>query len=245
MASKIKVNEIETVDGTGNITVNQPLSGSGAGLTSLPAANITGVIPAANLGTGTASASTFLNGSGAYSAAGGGAMTFISTAVASSSSSIDFTSGLTSTYQQYAIVCSSVVCGGGGVTMQLRVSDDGGSSFETSNYSYHLSRGGSDGASEAYTASNSIGYIRMHEDLSSSAGTNWTGIVYLNDPSNASLFTQVHWSGVSAKNTSIYTRADTGAGAWNVVTAVNAIRFLPSGGTITSGRFTLYGIAHA
>jgi len=46
MASKIKVNEIETVDGTGSITVNQPLSGSGAGLTSLPAANLTGSLPA-------------------------------------------------------------------------------------------------------------------------------------------------------------------------------------------------------
>ena len=45
MASKIKVDEIETVDGTGSITVNQPLSGSGAGLTSLPAANLTGSLP--------------------------------------------------------------------------------------------------------------------------------------------------------------------------------------------------------
>lgn len=46
MASKIKVDQLETVDGTGNITVNQPLSGSGAGLTSLPAANLTGSLPA-------------------------------------------------------------------------------------------------------------------------------------------------------------------------------------------------------
>jgi hypothetical protein len=46
MASKIKVDQIETVDGTGSITVNQPLSGSGAGLTSLPAANLTGSLPA-------------------------------------------------------------------------------------------------------------------------------------------------------------------------------------------------------
>ena len=46
MASKIKVDQLETVDGTGNITVNQPLSGSGAGLTSLPAGNLTGSLPA-------------------------------------------------------------------------------------------------------------------------------------------------------------------------------------------------------
>ena len=46
MASKIKVDELETVSGSGVITVNQPLSGSGASLTSLPAANLTGTLPA-------------------------------------------------------------------------------------------------------------------------------------------------------------------------------------------------------
>ena len=51
MASKIKVDQIETVDGTGSITVNQPLSGSGAGLTSLPAGNLTGSISEARLPT--------------------------------------------------------------------------------------------------------------------------------------------------------------------------------------------------
>jgi hypothetical protein len=46
MASTIKATNISTPDGTGNITVDRPLSGSGASLTSLPAANITGTLPA-------------------------------------------------------------------------------------------------------------------------------------------------------------------------------------------------------
>jgi len=46
MASTIKVTNINTPDGTGNITVDRPLSGSGASLTSLPAANLTGSIAA-------------------------------------------------------------------------------------------------------------------------------------------------------------------------------------------------------
>jgi hypothetical protein len=46
MASTIKVDTIDTPDGTGNITVSRPLSGSGASLTSLPAANLTGTLPA-------------------------------------------------------------------------------------------------------------------------------------------------------------------------------------------------------
>ena len=46
MASTIKVTNIDTPDGSGNITVDRPLSGSGASLTSLPAANLTGTIAA-------------------------------------------------------------------------------------------------------------------------------------------------------------------------------------------------------
>ena len=44
--STLKVDTINTSDGTGNITVSRPLSGSGASLTSLPAANLTGTLPA-------------------------------------------------------------------------------------------------------------------------------------------------------------------------------------------------------
>ena len=45
MASTIKATNISTPDGTGNITVDRPLSGSGASLTNLPAGNLTGTIP--------------------------------------------------------------------------------------------------------------------------------------------------------------------------------------------------------
>ena len=44
--STFKVNTITTLDGTGNITVSRPLSGDGSSLTNLPAANLTGVLPA-------------------------------------------------------------------------------------------------------------------------------------------------------------------------------------------------------
>lgn len=44
--STLKVDTINTTDGTGNITVARPLSGSGASLTNLPAANLTGTLPA-------------------------------------------------------------------------------------------------------------------------------------------------------------------------------------------------------
>ena len=44
--SILKVDTIDTTNSSGNITVSRPLSGSGASLTSLPAANLTGTLPA-------------------------------------------------------------------------------------------------------------------------------------------------------------------------------------------------------
>jgi hypothetical protein len=44
--STLKVDTITTISGTGNINVSRPLSGSGASLTSLPAGNLTGTLPA-------------------------------------------------------------------------------------------------------------------------------------------------------------------------------------------------------
>ena len=50
MASTIKVTNIDTPDSTGNITVDRPLSGSGASLTALNATQLTsGTLPMARL----------------------------------------------------------------------------------------------------------------------------------------------------------------------------------------------------
>jgi hypothetical protein len=89
MASKIKADQFETLDGSGNITLNNSvtmastktlpaasLTGalpaiSGASLTGLTATNLgSGTVPTARLGSGTASSSTFLRGDGSWQAAG-------------------------------------------------------------------------------------------------------------------------------------------------------------------------------
>ena len=50
--STLKVDTLDTRTGSGNITVSRPLSGSGASLTSLPAANLTGAMASGVTGVG-------------------------------------------------------------------------------------------------------------------------------------------------------------------------------------------------
>ncbi len=65
-------------------------AGSLSGAT-IPASQLTGVVAPANLGTGTANANTFLNGSGAYTAAGGGQLELIQKVTANNSADITIT----------------------------------------------------------------------------------------------------------------------------------------------------------
>jgi hypothetical protein len=72
MVSTVKVTNIDTPDNTGNVTFDRPIAGDGSGLTSLPAANLTGTVATARLGSGTANSTTFLRGDQTYAEAGGG-----------------------------------------------------------------------------------------------------------------------------------------------------------------------------
>ena len=260
MASKIKVDQLETVDGTGNITVNQPLSGSGAGLTSLPAANltgslpaisgasltgipaanITGVIPAANLGTGTASASTFLNGSGAYSEAGGGAWNVItSTNVTTSVSSIEFTTGIDSTYDQYCFVITNAISDTANADFAVLVRSADGPGWQGSPYRYHF--GESDDSSTATQKKTSQGHTRLNL---ADNGYKVSMRFWLPDPSDTTYHKYMSWEGCHSDQNG-YVQINTGGGTWTGTTnAINGIKFHFQSYNCVHGRFTMYGLSH-
>ena len=123
----------------GSVDSSQLVSGSvdDSHISGLAASKLTGVIAPANLGTGTASSSTFLNGAGAYAAAGGGAWAVIANTTVTSTASIAFTGFDASTYDSYQLRICNIQPANNAVNLDLKTSTDGGSSYDSGASDYH------------------------------------------------------------------------------------------------------------
>jgi hypothetical protein len=131
--SAVPLTSADIVDGT---ITNDDLAGSitDAKISALAASKLTGVVAPANLGTGTASASTFLNGAGAYAEAGGGAWSVASSGSFSSATELELSIGTKTTQ----IILSDInIDANGGQRMYAQISFDGGSTYKSdSTYRY-------------------------------------------------------------------------------------------------------------
>lgn len=212
-------------------------------ITGMVASKLTGVVAPANLGTGTASASTFLNGAGAYAVAGGGAWTVISTAEASASASVDFTSGINSTYASYAVVWTAVVPGTNTNTLHMALGDSAG--FDTVGTNYARAQLYIDSTQNGSSTGHSPGEPYAYMDVHTGTGTgmNTSGMAIFTRPTDGASYPIINWS-LTASRTG-HMRRGIGSGLRLAAITVDRIQFLFSTGVIASGRFTLYGIAHA
>lgn len=173
-----------------------------------------------------------------------GESTLIQTIVASNNASINFTTGITSTYNTYMFVYTNVNSSGGGV-LRMRISTNGGSSYLTTGYN--------SGAYEYLTATGGIGAISGTVNdsyvmvgggtaLSTSYGVSGTlfayGIQTSNNPMVAGNGFKFFFSPSQGGYYDWY-------GGYNTTTTpVNAFQFTFAVGNVTQGTFSLYGIKH-
>ncbi len=171
-------------------------------------------------------------------------LTLLSTATASASATVDFTSGIDSTYDHYTIEVIDVVPATDGDLLWMRTAPDTTPTIDSAATDYDsggytnvidgspavVSTGSEDNAEIAITGN--IGNV-------TNEGANATIVIY--NPAGTALYKLISFQSVFT-NSSNNLQIMHGAGRRTDVAVVASIRFLMSTGNITSGEFKLYGV---
>ncbi len=178
----------------------------------------------------------------------GGGLNLISTQTASSSSTIDFTSGIDSTYKEYIFKFYDVHPSSDGANFQINFRD-GSSAFDaTKTTTVFLSNNNEDGTGNVleYKASNDLAQSTNFQNLAESVGADndqcVTGSLHLFDPSNTTFVkhfiseTNNYDSGNNAITFYV-------AGYCNTTVAIDGVQFKFSSGNIDAGTIKLYGVS--
>ena len=181
----------------------------------------------------------------------GGGLNLISTQTASSSSTIDFTSGIDSTYKEYIFKFINIHPATDEAHLTFQGSTDGGSSYGvniTSNYTlaYHA-EDDSEATLTYQTASDlaqSTSFQRLLHGIGNQNDESAAGTLHLFDPSNTTFVKHFIASGSSYNASgSGYEYNTYPAGYFNTTSAIDAIQFKMSSGAIDSGVIKLYGVS--
>ncbi len=237
--SKISADKIQGQSGTTvTIPAGHNLAGDGSGLTSLPAANLTGTVATARLGTGTADGTTFLRGDQTYAAAGGGDLNLLSTTNFSGSSSHVEISLDYSAHNSFLLVCSQIQ----------------GSSSSSENCDVHFKRSGQ---SSFDTGGTDYGFGGTFHDSNTAINVNGADAMEVfrgRVPDQFNMFVaQITGAGTTTTKTSFmvqYTQCDPAGGGTSAKTMngtnfsnerIVAVRFSFTAGTVTTLKTNLYG----
>ena len=163
---------------------------------------------------------------------GVGNLVLIQSQAASSSASLVFTSGITSTYNTYLLVWSNYTPQTTTTLLELQVSTNGGSSYIATNYqsdmwviSHNMTGVGN---------VNSTTFMYLNQNISTGAFT--SGQYWLTNVTNGNAI-QGYGIGNNSSDASIEFVAGT-----NTANTINALKILSSSGNLANGTFTLYGL---
>ena len=176
----------------------------------------------------------------------GGAMTFISKQTASSSSDIQFTSGIDSTYKEYLFIFTSLHFSDDACNFKFNFRD-GSSNFDatktSTTFKAHHSEDGNT-TSLAYLdrdIASGTGDQTVAQNIGNGNDESLVGYMHLFNPSSTTFVK--HFVGQTQYyETNNYSETVYFAGYNNVTAAIDGVKFDASAGTIDSGTITLYGI---
>ena len=177
----------------------------------------------------------------------GGGLNLISTQTASSSATINFTSGIDSTYKEYIFKLYDIHPTNDGVDIRVNFRD-GGSNFDATKtssffWTYH-DEGGSTTILQ-YSTGRDLAQSTSADALSGNIGADndQSGVatLHLFDPSNTT-FVKHYIATSNVYEDGDYTINSYSAGYCNTTSAIDGVQFIMSSGTIQSGTIKMYGV---
>ena len=188
-------------------------------------------------------------------AGGGGVWNLIETLTASASGTLDFTSGIDSTYDEYVFKFNNIHAGTDTAIFSFQGNASGGSGYNetiTSSYfeSYHQEND-ADAAGPSYNTSGDQGQGTAFQNLSQqglgvASGEDdmcLVGSLHLYAPSDTTFVKHfIATVNYNDKSASVYSNNTFVAGYFNLTGAIDEIQFKMSTGNIDSGQISLFGI---
>lgn len=169
--------------------------------------------------------------------AAGGSWIYLSSATASSSSTVDVETGISGTYDAYAIVAENVFTSASvAVNMQWKI----GGTYIAANYDWTVQRLAAGSTTYSATAGTATSQITVLQYTQGTGSYSAAFILYFYTPTDATNYRSMHWIGMQASS-----GGGMGYGRSADLGVLSGIRFLPASGTITTGTFRLYGIKNS
>lgn len=188
------------------------------------------------------------SGGGSVTSVGGltgavpGGWVLVEQHTASSSAALQFTTGITSTYDNYVCEIIDVIPASASQAFLYQVSTNGGSSYDSSsNYYYgtdYIPNTGS-GGNLVGNGVTSVTIFTSIDNTVSNGGISGNFFIYA--PGNTSSRKASTFHVAASQSGAFY--AGFGSSTWNLTTAVNAFQFFFASGNIASGTIRCYGIA--
>lgn len=157
----------------------------------------------------------------------------------------DFTTGISSTYDEYVVTFTDVRPATNGVNLWYRISEDGGSTFKSTGYYGGYSLVG-DVTAGAFTSQSNQAQALIAVSVGNTAARPLSGELRFWSPSSTTTAKKCIASTIYGDGTTDEARfQQTGILYTPTPAAMNAIRFMFSSGNITSGSIALYGVSKA